>query len=76
MLLGEVERDGERLPQDEAVVLDRRQPAVGIDREILGLARTGLADLDRHVLVDDAELLGDPQCAKRARARDAVDAQR
>src|SRR5262249_48625602 len=33
MLLGEIERDCERLPQDEAAVVDRRQTAVGVDRE-------------------------------------------
>ena len=33
MLLGEIERDRQRLEQHEAVVDDDRQPAVGIDRQ-------------------------------------------
>src|SRR5215472_4167462 len=75
MLLGEVKRDRQRFPQDKAIVFDRRQAAVGIDGEIIRLARPGGADLDRNVLVIEPELLGDPERAKGAGARDAVNAQ-
>src|SRR5262249_46885917 len=75
MLLGEVKRDRQRFPQDKAIVFDRRQAAVGIDGEIVRLARPGGADLDRNVLVIEPELLGDPERAKGAGARDAVNAQ-
>ena len=43
--------------------------------EIFGLARSGLPDFDRDVLVVEAEFARDPQHAKRAGAGDAVDAQ-
>src|SRR5262249_29477110 len=49
--------------------------ACGFDAGARGLPRARLADLDRHVLVVEAELLGDPQRAKCARPRNAVDAQ-
>jgi hypothetical protein len=75
VLLGEIERDRQRLPQHEAVVVDRRQAAVGIEREIIGAARAGGADLDRDVLVGKPELLGHPDGAEGAGAGDAVDAQ-
>ena len=75
MLLGEIERDRERLPQDEAAVVDRRQAAVRVDGEIVRLARARLADLDRNVLVVEPELVGDPERAEGAGAGDAVDAQ-
>jgi len=75
MFLGQIERDRQRLPQDESLILDRRQAPVRIDGEIVRLARALLADLERHVLVVEPELLGDPQRAKRARPGDAVDAQ-
>src|SRR5262249_43759262 len=75
MLLGEIERDGERFPQDEAAVVDRRQAAVGIDREIVRLARAGRTDFERNVLVIESELLGDPERAKGAGAGNAVNAQ-
>ncbi len=75
MLLGEVERDGERFPQDKAAVVDRRQAAVGIDREILRLARAGRTDLDRNMLVVEIKLFRDPERAEGAGAGDAVNAQ-
>jgi len=75
MLLGEVKRDRQRFPQDKAIVFDRRQAAVGIDGEVVGLTRARRADLDRDVAVVEAELLCDPEGAKRPRSRDAVDAQ-
>ena len=74
MLLGEIERDRERLQQHETAVDDRRQPAVGIDREKFRLARAGVADLDRQMLVVEPELLRDPERAEGAGAGDAVDA--
>src|SRR5262249_4131109 len=49
--------------------------AVGIDGEIVRLARPGGADLDRNVLVIEPEFLGDPERAKGAGARDAINAQ-
>src|SRR5207302_6612347 len=76
VVLGEIKRDGERLPQRKAAVVDRRQAAVGIDREVVRLARAGRADLDRHMLVIEAELLRDPERAKGAGAGDAIDPQR
>jgi hypothetical protein len=75
VLLGEIEGDRKRLPQQEAAVIDRRQAAVGIDREVFRLARARRADLDWHVLVVEAELLGDPERAKGAGAGDPVNAQ-
>jgi len=75
MLLGEIERDGKRFPQHEAAVVDRRQAAVGIDREIVRLARAGWTDLGRNMLVVETELLGDPEHAKGAGAGNAVNAQ-
>src|SRR5262249_7014294 len=75
MLLGEIERDRERFPQDEAAVVDRRQAAVGIDREIVRLACAGRTDFERNVLVIEIELLGDPEHAKGAGAGNAVNVQ-
>ena len=75
MFLGEVERDRKRLEQHEAVVHDDRQTPVRIDGEKLRRTGTGVADLDRQVLVVEPDLRGDPERAERARARDAVDAQ-
>src|SRR6185436_16645703 len=75
MLLGEIERDGERLEQHEAVVDDDRQPAVRIDGEKLRRAGAGVADLDRIVLVVETELLRHPERAEGAGAGDAVDLQ-
>ena len=75
MLLGEVERDRERLEQHKAVVVDRRQPAVRIDAQEIRPLRAGAADLDRIVVVIEAELLRHPQRAERPRARNAVDFQ-
>src|SRR6185369_11312928 len=74
VLLGEIERDGERFPQDETAVVDRRQATVGIDREVLRLARAGRTDLDRNVLVVEPELFRDPERTEGAGAGDAVDA--
>ena len=68
-------RDRERLEQHEIAVDDHRQPAVRIDREEFRRARAGVADLDRQVLVVDAELLRHPERAKGAGAGDAVDLQ-
>ena len=73
MLLGEIERDGERLEQHEVAVDDHRQPAVRIDREELRRARAGVADLDRNVLVVEPELLRHPDRAEGAGAGNAVD---
>src|SRR5262249_36122128 len=75
VLAREIEIDGERLPQDEAAVVDRRQPAIGIDGEIVGLARAGRTGLDREMFVVEAELLRHPDGAKGAGAGDAVNAQ-
>jgi hypothetical protein len=68
MFLGKIERDRQGLPQRKAFVVDCGQPAVGVDRKILGLARARFADLDRDVLVGKAELLGD-QSTRKARVR-------
>jgi hypothetical protein len=43
MLLGEVERDRQRLEQHEAVVLDEGQAAVRIDFKKLRRARAGVS---------------------------------
>jgi len=75
VLLGEIKRDRKRLEQHKAVVDDAGQPAVGIERKKLGRARAGVAALDRQMVVRDPDFLGDPKGAKRARARDAIDAQ-
>src|SRR6185312_2195558 len=75
IFLGEIERDGQRLGEHEAVVVDRRQPPVRIDSEEFRLARAGLADLNRDVLVVEAELLRHPERAEGAGAGDAIDAQ-
>jgi hypothetical protein len=75
MFLGKIERDRQGLPQRKAFVVDCGQPAVGVDRKILGLARARFADLDRDVLVGKAELLGDPEHAKGAGAGNPIDAQ-
>jgi hypothetical protein len=72
---GEIERDRERLPQHEAAVVDRRQPAVGVDREIVRFAGAGSTDLERNMLVIEIELLGDPEHAKGAGAGNPVNAQ-
>jgi hypothetical protein len=60
VLLGEIKGDRKRFPENKAVVIDCRQPLVGIDREIVRLARAGRPDLDRDVLERKAELLCDP----------------
>src|SRR5262249_36811752 len=65
VLLGEVERDRKRLPQQKAAIIDRRQAAVGVDRQVFRLARPRRTDLDRHVLVVESQLLADPESAKR-----------
>ena len=75
MLLGEVERDGERLEQHEAVVDDDRQPPVGVDGEKLRRAGAGVADLDRIVLVIEPQFLRHPERAEGAGAGDAVNTQ-
>ncbi len=75
MLLRQIERDREQLPQDEAVIGDRRQPAIGIDRQEFRSPGAGRPDLERDVLVVDAEFHRHPQRAKGARAGDAVNAQ-
>ena len=74
MFLGEIERDGEGFPHDETIVVDRRQAAVGIDREIVRLACAGRTDFERNMLVIEIELLGDPERAKSAGAGNAVNA--
>jgi hypothetical protein len=75
MFLGEVDVDRQRLPHDEAVIVDRRQAAVGVDREIAGLARPGRSRLDRDVLVIETELFSHPQHAKSTGARDPINTQ-
>jgi hypothetical protein len=75
MLLGEIECDCERFPQSKATIVDRRQAAIGIDREVVRLLRSGRTDLDRNMLVFELELLGDPERKKGAGAGDAVNAQ-
>ena len=60
MLLGEIERDCERFPQNEPLVVDRGQPAVGIEGEVVGLPGAGSTDLDRNVLVVETKLVRDP----------------
>jgi len=75
VLLGEIERDGERLEQRKAAVDDEGQPAVRINRQKLRRPRAGIADLDRQVLVGELKLVRHPQRAKSAGAGDAVDAQ-
>src|SRR5439155_679234 len=72
----EVEVDRHRLPQDEAVVVDRRDMAVRVDLEKIGRAGLVPACADRHVLVIEPQLLRHPQGAKGARARDAIDLER
>jgi hypothetical protein len=75
VLLGEIEVDRERLPEDEAVVVDRRQPAVRVELEVrLGIG-LGAPDLDRQMLVFEPKLMRHPQRAECARAGNAVDAQ-
>src|SRR5262249_56050658 len=64
-----------RPAQSEHAVIDRRQPAVGIDREIVRLAGAGRTDLERNMLVFELELLGDPEHAKGAGAGNPVNAQ-
>ena len=75
MLLGEVERDRERFRQHEIAIGNDRQPPIGIERQEFRRARPSIADFDRHVLVSEPELFGDPQGAERARAGDAVNPQ-
>ena len=68
MLLGEIERDGERLEQHEAIVDDDRQPPVRIDGEKLRRAGAGVADLDGIVLVVEASSIA-IHSARKARVR-------
>src|SRR4051812_45218729 len=60
MLLGEVAVDRHRFPQLHAVVVDRRNLAIGIDREIVRGLGAAVGEMDRHVLVVEAELLRAP----------------
>jgi hypothetical protein len=66
IFLGEIERNRQRLRDDDIAVGDQRQPAVRIDCQEFRPARPGLADLDRNVLVSEPKLFGNPQGAKRA----------
>jgi hypothetical protein len=75
VFLGEVEIDGERLPQDEAIVIDRRQAPVRVDGEVVRLARASRPDLDRDVPVVEPKLLRHPQRTKCAGPGNAVNAQ-
>jgi hypothetical protein len=75
MLLGEVKGNRKRLEQNEAIIVDRRQPAVRIDREKFGHASARITDLDRDMLVIDAQLRGHPERAESAGAGNPVDAQ-
>src|SRR5262249_7011125 len=58
--LGEIHVDRERLPEDEANILQARNMSVGIDVEILRRLAFRIWP-DRHVLVRNADLLEHPQ---------------
>jgi hypothetical protein len=86
MLAREVEIDRQRFVHDEAVIVDRGHMAIRIDRHELGAAgmdrrarSVGVRhaiDLDhRHMLEGDAEFVGEPDIARRARAIAAIDGQ-
>src|SRR5580698_6879888 len=74
MLLGEVQRDRERLEQYEIAVNDHRQAPVRIDRQKFRALCTIVTDLDRQMLVVEPKLLGHPERPEGARTGDAVDA--
>jgi hypothetical protein len=83
VLTRQVEVDGERLVQHEAVVVDRRHVAVRIDLEErrrprvehpLGVLRGEAVALHHRLEPErDAELVREPDVARGARAVDAVD---
>src|SRR5262249_53607491 len=59
----------------QSVVVDRRNPAVRIDREIFRRSSAAVAEMDRDVLVVEPELVDHPQHAIGARAGNAVNLQ-
>ena len=85
VLPGEVEVDRQQLVQHQPVVVDRGDVPVRVHRQELralrvqrrlgGLGRQPVELHDRHELERDAELVGEPDVARGARAVDAVDGQ-
>jgi hypothetical protein len=85
VLLGEIEVDRQRLVQHQPVVVDRGDVpvrvhlqelgALRVQRRLGGLGRQPIELHDRHVLEGNAQLIGEPDGARGARAIDAVDGQ-
>src|SRR5262245_43046864 len=73
ILLGQVEIDGHRLPQDCAIVIDHRDVSVGVESQMLWLARATIGNAHRYVLEFESEFLGRPQRAAGAGHRRAID---
>src|SRR6201999_4452715 len=64
-----VEQDRVRLPEDEAVVVERRHLSIGIDRDVLGGVVITMTEIDRHELAVDREVVLEGDDAERTRGR-------
>src|SRR5690606_21554225 len=71
--IGQVVVDRHGFEEDELAVDERRNALVRIDRTVGGRAGRAVVEVDRDVLVREADLLERPDAAPRTRGRDAVE---